>query len=157
MNFNKIRNRVSTVYLSDPYSSLMLYKRAFKFISQLKNNSASVLILGSRNHVGIDWKNLFYTEGSDALSRGGINETLILTAGKYYDAILCLDPALYYKHLYQTHLPVIGIATTKELATKPNITKVVDYLLPAPSGKVDAALKQLIMAENLPQSSNLLK
>mmetsp|Transcript_479 Transcript_479/g.1498 ORF Transcript_479/g.1498 Transcript_479/m.1498 type:complete len:158 (-) Transcript_479:41-514(-) len=141
MNFNRVANKVRSTYIMDPYSMLMHYKRAFKLITVLKAEKAKVLILGNKNQFGIDWKGRF--EGID-FDTGVVDGAVISSAPKHYHMILCCDPILYCKALRNINLPVMMCATAKEITQHPEILDVSDYLLPSPTSRHDAALRQLI-------------
>ncbi|CAK0833375.1 unnamed protein product [Prorocentrum cordatum] len=125
---------------------LMHYKRAFKLLSFMKQNKAKVLILGNKNQFGIDWKGRF--EGID-FDTGIVDEKVISSAPKHYQLILCLDPALYARSLHRISVPVMMCATAREITQHPEILRVTDYLLPSPSSRHDAALRQFIGVEEL--------
>lgn len=111
----------------------------------LKGMSASqakVLLIGHKNQSGIDWKSNF--EGV-TLSRGRIDESVLSSASNFYDLIVCLDAPLYAPYLKGINLPVVGICSTKELHDHPELISVIDYLLPAATGRTDAALRQLMI------------
>mmetsp|Transcript_52427 Transcript_52427/g.154598 ORF Transcript_52427/g.154598 Transcript_52427/m.154598 type:complete len:159 (-) Transcript_52427:74-550(-) len=146
MNFNRIANKVTSSYIMDPYSMLMHYKRAFKLMEVMKENKAKVLIVGNKNQFGVDWKGKF--EGMD-FDTGIVDEKVISSASKYYQLILCLDPVLYAKSLRRLSVPVMMCATAREITQHPEILEVCDYLLPSPSSRHDAALRQLIASEHL--------
>merc|ERR1711972_751506 len=117
---------------------------AFKLMKLLKQNKAKVLILGNKNQFGIDWKGRF--EGID-FDTGVVDEMVISSAPKHYQMILCLDPVLYSRALRRINLPVMMCATAREITQHPEILDVTDYLLPSPSSRHDAALRQIIANE----------
>ena len=147
---NRIANKITKSYLMDPYSMLMHYKRAFKLMRQLKANNAKVLILGNKNQFGIDWKGRF--EGMD-FDTGVVDEKVISGAPKYYDMILCCDPVLYCRSLHRINVPVMMCATPREIAEHPEILNVTDYLLPSPTRRHDAALREMIAGEEIGEST----
>eukprot|EP00392_Amoebophrya_sp_AT5.2_P001027 g1029.t1 len=158
MNFHQIKSRVRTSYITDPYSLLIHYKRAYKLLKLVKENSGRILILGNRNHFGVNWLAQCTEQQSAASSSAQkatkphthcarLDEQLISAASKDYSLILCLDPCLFCKALWRVNLPVMMIATAKELHDHPEILKVTDYLLPSASSKHDAALGALIRQE----------
>jgi hypothetical protein len=142
MNFNRVSKVVTNNFILDPYASLMHYRRSFKLLKQLKENESPILVLGSKNQGGFDWKNNF-----DGIRPSQMSESVLVTACKKYHLILCFDPVLYSKSLQGLNLPVMAVATSDELQQHPEILKVCDYLLPAPSGRADAALRQLVFGE----------
>uniref|UniRef100_A0A0G4F6K4 Uncharacterized protein n=1 Tax=Chromera velia CCMP2878 TaxID=1169474 RepID=A0A0G4F6K4_9ALVE len=144
MNFKLVTNRLSTHYIADPYSTLMHYKRTFKLLQQMKKNNGKALILGNKNQFGIDWKNYF---GGMELRRSNLDQKVIVNATLHHDLIICLDMCLYAPFLKRKNLPVLGIATAREIVEHPEILEVMDYLLPAPTSKTDAALRQLMLKE----------
>merc|ERR1719293_501934 len=146
MNFNRVANRVTASYIMDPYAMLMHYKRAFKLLRLMRQNKAKILILGNKNQFGIDWKGRF--EGID-FDTGIVDEKVISAAPKPYQLILCLDPVLYARSLHRISVPVMMCATAREITQHPEILSVTDYLLPSPTSRHDAALRQLIGAEFL--------
>merc|ERR1719181_2567632 len=81
---------------------------------------------------------------------GVVDEKVISTAPSTYHLILCLDPVLYCKTLRRMNLPVMMCATAREISTYPEILDVTDYLLPSPSSRHDAALRQLIASQEVP-------
>lgn len=76
-----------------------------------------------------------------------MSQSVLAAACKNYHLILCFDPVLYANSLQGINLPVMAVATSAELAAYPEIVRVCDYLLPAPSGRADAALRQLVFGE----------
>uniref|UniRef100_A0A7S2I880 Uncharacterized protein n=1 Tax=Alexandrium andersonii TaxID=327968 RepID=A0A7S2I880_9DINO len=146
MNFNRIANKVTNTPIMDPYAMLMHYKRAFNLLQLMKANRAKVLILGSKNQFGIDWKGRF--EGID-FDTGIVDERVISAAPKYYQLILCMDPVLYCKSLKNISLPVMMCATAREIVQHPELLDVTDYLLPSPSSRHDAAVRHLIAGQIL--------
>eukprot|EP00929_Paragymnodinium_shiwhaense_P120560 TRINITY_DN92510_c0_g1_i1.p1 TRINITY_DN92510_c0_g1~~TRINITY_DN92510_c0_g1_i1.p1 ORF type:complete len:177 (-),score=36.50 TRINITY_DN92510_c0_g1_i1:43-573(-) len=146
MNFNRVANKVTATYIMDPYSMLMHYKRAFKLLRIMRQNKAKVLILGNKHQFGIDWKGRF--DGID-FDTGIVDSSVINMAPKYYHMVLCLDPMLYTRSLKNLSIPVMMCASARELNSHPEILEVTDYLLPSPSSRHDAALRQLIAAETL--------
>lgn len=46
MNFHKVASKLRTSYISDPYSLLIQYKRAYKFLKLVKEHEGKVLVLG---------------------------------------------------------------------------------------------------------------
>ena len=141
MQVNRIANKVTKSYLMDPYAMLMHYKRAFKLMDAMKKNSAKVLILGNKNQFGIDWKGRF--EGME-FDTGVVDGKLISGATKHYQMILCLDPVLYCRSLHRINLPVMMCATLREITEHPEILDVTDYLLPFPTRRHDAALREIV-------------
>eukprot|EP00922_Rhytidocystis_sp_ex-Travisia-forbesii_P053440 GHVS01079235.1.p1 GENE.GHVS01079235.1~~GHVS01079235.1.p1 ORF type:complete len:162 (-),score=19.02 GHVS01079235.1:582-1067(-) len=144
MNFTRVGSRVTSQYICDPYSTLMHYRRTFKLLKIARNRKYQVLCLGNKNQFGIDWKNHF--EGLE-MAEGRCDESVIDSAAKHYSLIICVDPVLYAPYLRRVVLPVISIATAKELYEYPEILQVTDYLLPAPSNRRDAALRQMMLQE----------
>ncbi|OLQ10545.1 Unconventional myosin-X [Symbiodinium microadriaticum] len=139
-DMKRVANKITKSYLMDPYSMLMHYKRAFKLMKHMKANHAKVLILGNKNQFGIDWKGRF--EGMD-FDTGVVDEKTISSAPKHYDMILCLDPVLYCRSLHRINVPVMMCATPREIAEHPEILNVTDYLLPSPTRRHDAALREI--------------
>ncbi|CAD7940695.1 unnamed protein product [Amoebophrya sp. A120] len=153
MNFHQVRSSLRTSYITDPYSLLIHYKRAFKLLKLVRDNAGRILVLGNRNHFGVNW-----FAGSPAAGTSNSSKTLapsykhcprvdeqtIATATKDFSLILCLDPILFAKALHRANLPVMMVATAKELHDHPEILQVTDYLLPSASSKHDAALGELI-------------
>lgn len=128
----------------DPYATLIHYRRSFKFLKQLKENGSPILAIGNKNQSdGFNWKNIF--DGSTANSV--MSESVLSAASKHYHLILCFDPVLYANSLQHVHLPVMTVATPREIQDYPEILQITDYLLPAPAGKADAALRQLVFGE----------
>lgn len=144
MNFTKVSSRVTSHYITDPYTTLMHYRRAFKLLQGLREKSMSVLCLGNKNQVGIDWKNLF--EGLE-ITRGQCDQKVIDAAPRFHSLIVCADPVLYAPYLRKVSLPVLSIVSAKELHDYPEILQVTDYLLPAPGNRKEAALRQLMFNE----------
>lgn len=142
MNFNRVSKAITNNFILDPYASLMHYRRSFKLLKQLKDNESPILVVGSKNQRGFDWKNNF-----DGIRPTEMSESVLVTACKNYHMILCFDPVLYAKALKGINLPVMAVATVEEISQHPDILKVCDYLLPAPTGRADAALKQLVFGE----------
>jgi len=148
MNFNRLSNKVTNSFVIDPYASLMHYRRSFKLLKQLKDNGSPILAIGNKNQKGFDWKNDF--DGINHTSGGAMSESVLAAASKKYHLILCFDPVLYCNALQGVNLPVMSVATAAEISKHPEILKVTDYLLPAPSGRADAALRQLVFGEVFP-------
>merc|ERR1719401_1733100 len=148
MQINRLANKVTATYIMDPYSMLMHYKRAFKLLKLMKDNKAKVLILGNKNQFGIDWKGRF--EGME-FDTGIVDEKVISSAPKHYQLILCLDPVLYARSLHRISVPVMMCATAREITQHPEILRVTDYLLPSPTSRHDAALRQFIGTQELAQ------
>eukprot|EP00435_Cladocopium_sp_Y103_P071721 s42_g38.t1 len=141
MQVKRIANKITKSYLMDPYAMMMHYKRAFKLLDVMKQNSAKVLILGNKNQFGISWKGRF--EGVE-FDTGVVDEKLISSAPKHYEMILCLDPVLYCRSLRKINLPVMMCATLREITEHPEILDVTDYLLPSPTRRHDAALRAMV-------------
>lgn len=97
---------------------------------------------GNKNHFGLNW--------GDSVASGRVShfhkvdDHVIAAASREYSLILCLDPVMFAQQLHRCNLPVMAVATPKELHEYPEILKVLDYLLPAPSSRHDAALGELI-------------
>ncbi|CEL97695.1 unnamed protein product [Vitrella brassicaformis CCMP3155] len=143
MNFTKLSTKVSTSFLTDPYSTLLHYKRAYKLLVQLKRLRGSALVLGSKHQFHIDWKSHFRgleVEGGS----GRVDETVLANAPLHHHLLICLDMPLYAPFLKNTHLPVLGVVTAKELHDHPEILDVLDYILPAASSRADAAFARLL-------------
>lgn len=154
MQVKRIANKITKSYLMDPYAMMMHYKRAFKLLKVMKDNSAKVLILGNKNQFGISWKGRFAGVEFDT---GVVDEKLISTAPKHYEMILCLDPVLYCRSLRKINLPVMMCATLREITEHPEILDVTDYLLPSPTRRHDAALRAMVGLDILgeaPQQSD---
>ena len=145
MNFNRISNKITNSFVIDPYASLMHYRRSFKLLKQLKDNGSPILAIGNKNQQGFDWKNNF--DGINYTSGGSMSESVLTAASKHYHLIMCFDPVLFCKSLQGSFLPVMCIATAADISQCPEILRVSDYLLPAPSGRADAALRQLVFGE----------
>eukprot|EP00388_Colpodella_angusta_P008187 GDKJ01022563.1.p1 GENE.GDKJ01022563.1~~GDKJ01022563.1.p1 ORF type:complete len:176 (-),score=23.17 GDKJ01022563.1:39-566(-) len=142
MNFAKVSNKVTSHFIMDPYTSLFHYRRTFRMLKGMSSSQAKVLIIGHKNQSGIDWKSNF--EGI-TLSRGRIDESVLSSASNFYDLIVCLDAPLYAPYLKGINLPVVGVCSTKELHDHPELVTVIDYLLPAATGRTDAAIRQLML------------
>ena len=158
MNFNRVSCKVTSGFVVDPYASLMHYRRSFKLLKQLKDNGSPILAIGNKNQKGFDWKNNFdgikhAAESGGNSNNGPMSESVLSAACKTYHLILCFDPVLYCNSLQGINLPVMSVATAAEIARHPEILKVSDYLLPAPSGRADAALRQLVFGEVFKQTS----
>lgn len=146
MNFNRISKSVTNSFIMDPYATLQHYRRSFKLLKQLKEAKSPILAIGSKNQTGFDWKNNFdgikHTE-----SGGAMSESVLAAATKQYHMILCFDPVLYASALQGLNLPVMSVATAAEISAHPEILQVSDYLLPAPCGRADAALRQVVFGQ----------
>lgn len=146
MNFNRIPKSVTNNFIIDPYATLQHYRRSFKLLKQLKDNESPVLVLGNKHQTGFNWKNNFngikFSTGD-----GPVSESVIAAATKSYHLILCFDPVLFCGALRGCNLPVMSVASAAEIRDHPEILKITDYLLPAPSGRTDAALRQLVYGE----------
>ncbi|PFH38513.1 hypothetical protein BESB_008550 [Besnoitia besnoiti] len=149
MNFNRIPTRLSTHFVCDPYSTLMHYRRTFKFLQALKTKpNCRVLCLGNNNQININWPKHF--EGLTIVNSAvSANSSILSAASVHYSLILCLDPVLFAKHLHHINVPVLGVCTPREIHEHPEILKVIDYLLPSPSTRTDAALRQLLARDFL--------
>lgn len=150
MNFNRIPTRLSTHFVCDPYTTLMHYKRTFKFLQQLKQiPNCKILCLGNKNQIDIAWSKHFegVTLQNCAATPG--SSSILSAAPVHYSLIVCLDPVLFAKHLYGINVPVLGVCTPRDIHEHPEILKVIDYLLPAPSSRTDGALRRLLAREYL--------
>jgi hypothetical protein len=150
MNFNRISKTVTNSFVLDPYASLIHYRRSFKLLKQLKEHGSPILAIGNKNQAGFDWKNNFdgINHAAEAGSSSGpMSQSVLAAACKNYHMILCFDPVLYAKALQCINLPIMAVATSAEIASHPEILRVCDYLLPAPSGRADSALRQLVFGE----------
>ncbi len=145
MNFNRISNKVTNTFILDPYATLMHYRRCFKLLKQLKDNKSPILAVGNKNQQGFDWKNNF--DGIKHAAEGPMSESVLAAACKSYHLIMCFDPILYAKALQGINLPIMMVASAEDISKHPEILQVSDYLLPAPSGRADAALRQLVYGE----------
>ena len=154
MNFNRVSRRVANSFIIDPYASLMHYRRSFKLLKLLKDNGSPILAVGNKNQSGFDWKNNFDGINHAAATGGAMSESVLAAATKNYHLILCFDPVLYCHSLQGANLPVMSVATAEEISKHPEILQVSDYLLPAPSGRADAALRQLVFGEVFEAPSN---
>ena len=152
MNFNRVSSKVSNSFVMDPYATLMHYRRSFKLLKQLNERKSPILAIGNKNQSGFDWKNNF-----DGIQQTGMNDSVLATAAKNYHLILCFDPVLFALSLQNLHLPIMVVATAQELAQYPEILQVTDYLLPAPTGRADAALRQLVFSEVLAEDQAFAK
>lgn len=138
---------VATDYICEPYSLLMHYKRAFKFLKGLQEIKGSALLLGHNKHrVTLNW-----TEAVSKLdiqggntSRTRVDKCLLARAPSQYDAIICLDPVLFARHLRHYTLPILGVAAIQDIREYPEILDVIDYLIPATSKRSDVTLRQII-------------
>lgn len=57
--FNRLGSfskRISNHYICDPYSTMIHYRRAFKFLKGLDSEISSALILGNKNQTSIRWE-----------------------------------------------------------------------------------------------------
>ena len=147
MNFHRVTGKIRTSYISEPYQLLTHYKRAYKFLRLVKQNAGRVLVLGQRNHFGLNWQSAV---GNGVTHHTKLDDQVISSASREYSMILCLDPILFAKSLYRVNLPVMTVATPKELHEHPEIVKMTDYLLPAPTSRHDMALAELIRRETSP-------
>ncbi len=149
MNFNRVSKKVTNSFIIDPYASLMHYRRSFKLLKQLKDNGSLILAVGNKHQGGFDWKNNFdgINHASSTSSGGPMSETVLAAASKHYHLILCFDPVLYCSALANVNLPVMSVTTAAEISEYPEILRVTDYLLPAPNGRADAALQQVVFNE----------
>ena len=156
MNFNRVSKKVTNSFIVDPYASLMHYRRSFKFLKQLKDNGSPILAIGNKNQGGFDWKNNFdgINHASSSSTGGPMSESVLAAASKNYHLILCFDPVLYCSSLQNLNLPVMSVATATEISQYPEILKVTDYLLPAPEGRADAALRQVVFGEVFEKTTN---
>ncbi|KAF4673706.1 hypothetical protein FOL47_010187 [Perkinsus chesapeaki] len=136
-------------YIADPYTMLINYKRSFKFLRLLKENNAPVLVIGSKNQGGVSWKNHF--EGLQ-FSKARMDMSVIATASANYHLIMCLDPILYIKALYQINVPVMMVATNRELNEHPEILDACDYLLPCPTARADFMLRDIVANQVLKEA-----
>lgn len=150
MNFNLIPRKVTNSFISDPYGSLMHYRRSFKLLKQLKQNGSPILAVGNKNQSGFSWKNDFdgikHADSQDQ-NGGFMSESVLSAACKNYHLLLCFDPVLFAHSLQGLNIPVMSVATASEIVQFPEILRVSDYYLPAPSGRADMALRQLVFGE----------
>lgn len=138
---------VPVEYICEPYSLLLHYKRAFKFLKGIQQMNGSGLVLGHNKHrISLDW-----TEAVQKLdTRGGatadtkVDKGLLARAPTQYDLIICLDPVLFARYLHNYTLPVLGVAAIEEIREYPEILDVIDYLIPATSRRADVTLRQIV-------------
>ncbi|KAK1441749.1 hypothetical protein BgAZ_500810 [Babesia gibsoni] len=55
---------------------------------------------------------------------------LITNAPRNYDLILCLDPVLYARQLYNINLPCVAVCKVEELYKHRDIPDAFDYIIP---------------------------
>lgn len=76
--FGVAAKKISNHYLCEPYSVLMHYKRTFKFLKGLSEQSASAaLILGNKNQITLNWNQAIKKVDTGALQAGRVNQTLL--------------------------------------------------------------------------------
>ncbi len=123
MNFNRITNRVSQAYLSDPYAALIAYRRCIKVISGIKSKGLSILVIGNRSRFPESLK-----LGSVFLD--SIDESTTSSIGPKYGLVICLDP-IYLKYLKCATVPVMVAVKSAECILPDIFTT--DYILPLSS------------------------
>nr|BAN65977.1 conserved hypothetical protein [Babesia bovis] len=118
-----IRNRC----LTDPYIQLIHCKRTLRFLQLAKAGGAQMLVLGNKTQTDINIRTL--TDGKDHLVTN-VTPEIITDATKNYDLIVCLDPVLYARHLYNINLPCIAVCKVEELYKHRDIPDAFDYFIP---------------------------
>lgn len=86
-----------------------------------------MLILGSKYRNDIKIEDI---AGASAHTPVNPTSELITNAPKNYDLILCLDPVLYARHLYNINLPCVAICKIEELYKHRDIPDAFDYIIP---------------------------
>lgn len=150
MNFNRLPKSVTNSFVSDPYACLIHYRRSFKLLKQLKDAGSPILAVGNKNESGFSWKNDFdgIKHAQVTCDNGStMSDSVLSAASKNYHLLLCFDPVLFANAIQGLNIPVMSVATSAEILQHPEILRVSDYLLPAPTARADMALRQLIYGE----------
>lgn len=140
MNFNKVSSILRDVYMTQPYSQLQALKRATKILIACRERGLPVLVMGSKNKFHFSNKSLM-----PCLEHVGsqVSAELIMRAASKYGLIICLDPVLYQPILRSSNLPVLIVATARELAENAQIVEIADYIIPQCTTRIDAAVWHL--------------
>lgn len=125
---------------SDPYVQLLHYRRALRFLKIARKEGAHVLVLGTKYQNSLNFGSIL---GNDTKWITKITPEIITNASKTYDIILCLDPPLYAKQLYNVNLPCVAICSAKDLYRHRDISDAFDYFVPLEAGLSDSFLNTL--------------
>ena len=143
MNFNRIQSKAVSVYLADPYCRYQALKRSTNLLRACKQLDLPILILGNKNRFQIDNCCLPPTENIKI----PVTRQFIMQAVSRFSVVVCLDPMAYISILRNLTVPVMIVATGEEIAAKPEIAVIADYLIPQSSDRLDAALGQVLLSE----------
>ena len=140
MNFNKISSHLKDVYMAEPYSLVQAIRRATKILIGCRERGLPVLVLGTKNKFHFNNPSLL---PSVEYVGSQISKELIMRASTTYGLIICLDPVMYMAILRNATLPILIVATPRELSEHSGILEIADYIIPQCSNKIDAAVWHL--------------
>ncbi|ORM40618.1 uncharacterized protein BXIN_1901 [Babesia sp. Xinjiang] len=86
-----------------------------------------MLVLGNKHQSDF---NIHAITGDKVHATTRATPELITDAPKNYDLILCLDPVLYARHLYNINLPCVAVCKVDELYKHRDIPDAFDYFIP---------------------------
>jgi hypothetical protein len=142
MNFNKLSGRIIDTFLAEPYCQIQAIKRCTKVLFGCKDVGLPILVLGSKNR--FHFNNPALLPSVEHVSSQVTPQFLMQATGKY-SLILCLDPVLYLPVLRSVSIPLMLVATAKEIADHSEMLSIADYILPQTGGRIDAAVEHLLM------------
>jgi len=149
MNFAKISGRVSDIYLADPYTCIVSYRRSLKFLESCKRNDRPILLLGSKNRLSfLDSKFLPAIKQFNQT----IDKEFVMQASGNFGAFLCLDPLVYMPIIQNLPLPLVVVATAAELAEHPELSRIADYIIPQSSSKLEEAISHWLESQVKPSN-----
>jgi hypothetical protein len=142
MKFNKLSGRVVDTYLAEPYSQIQAIKRCTKVLHGCKAVGLPILVLGSKNK--FHFSNPALLPSVEHIGNQVTPQFLRQATGKY-SLVLCLDPVLYMPVLNNVPLPLMLVATAKEIADHSEMLSVTDYILPQLGGRIAAAVEHILL------------
>ena len=142
MNFRRVSGRLIDAYIAEPYSQIQAIKRCTKILFGCKEVGLPILVLGSKNR--FHFNNPGLLPSVEHVGSQVTKQFLMQAAGRY-SLILCLDPILYLPVLTGIPIPLMIVATTKEIAYHSEILAITDYILPQAGGRIDAAIECLLL------------
>ncbi len=152
MNFNRISNRVTDIYLADPYVTLQHYRRALRLFTHLKAANLPILQLGNKHQ-----SDFLLNALGDRVHKlpARLDRDFYASVSTKYGLILCTDPVLFASELKGSLLPVMSLLTPQEIVQHPEAVEISDYILPVGNGRIEVALKHLF-TERLQQGKETM-
>ena len=145
MNFNKVSSRIVETYLADPYSQIQAVRRCTKLLVGCKAIGLPILVLGSKNK--FHFNNPALLPSVEHVGSQVTSQFLMQVTGKY-SLIICLDPVLYLPVLRSITVPLMLVATGKELTEHSEMLSISDYILPQSGSRLDAAIEYLLLPKS---------